>query len=687
MDKNRILEENLEKLFKRAYEPAPCRPEFRDALLERILHRVDLYHHHRILTFPVKLIIAAAVLAGVGFLAWELGWIGGAAHSPGSGGELVATPGKGMHDSIDPSRGVAESRRRVDGESRPSETSPNERLAADQNGSLEGVVVDANNLEKIQNARVTLVRESDDPGFKQIISLTIRDSNGLFQLKDLPEASYELFVQSDGYAPFRARGTRVEKDKTTKIEKVALTRGARLRGKVVNAETGLPVEGALVLSEPDAPTWGLLANASDAPRAGDAAALTGPGGFFDILHASAGMQQLRASKGGLAPGWTGEFVVSEHGETRDLVLSLTSGGGVRGKVTDSAGAPAARATVMAFLADTGVVRSKLTFASGETDAAGEYQIPALAAGDYTIVRIFDGGKVDVRPAIIKNKEWTEVHFNETAVKHALRGTVKSAGGAAPAGFTISVVPLKSGSPRSMSWKAAAIDAASNYQFTDLESGEYDIFLAAPFGLQIIKIGNVEIPKASDARFDTILETGEIRGKITDAATGEPVPQAIIILQEASATGPTDMVARVFTDARGNYKIPYLRYVNYQIIAFATSGNYAFERREDISVAAGAPAPDVNLQFAPGASIRVRVRDGSGAAVDGAIVRFFDEGGRLVPFSEPPSRTSGEGVFVASGVRPGRWRVEVEGGAAPAMSRWVEASVSGSPARIEFTIQK
>ncbi|MBI3819881.1 MAG: carboxypeptidase regulatory-like domain-containing protein [Planctomycetes bacterium] len=663
-EQDRIFEENLQKLFKRAYQPAPCREEFRDALLARILKRVDLYHHrrhHRILSLPLGLAVAASLFVGFGFLGWLLGWFGSnEAQTESRGNSVVAAPGEGVRRSIDGIYDKTASRRRADslqnthagdvaGPASHSEDAPN-------TGSLQCICLDSESNEKIAFARVVLIRQTGD--FTKVESFTSDLRAGSLDLGGVPVGKYDIYAIADGYAPLHATGVVVDARETTNRVSLAMNRGGRLLGRVIEAETGRPVDGALVLSEPDTPEMFLPSSFKEALDPGRSAARTDPDGYFDILHASAGTQQLRASREGLAPAWTPEFPLSLRGEKADLLLQMKSGGGVRGAVRNVAGDPAGVTEVMAIFADTQMKRSRLTLESAKTDAIGEYQIPHLAEGLYSVVVKFEGGRVDVKPCSIHNGQWTDLSFGGAVAKHALRGTVRTASGKVPEGFSMSVVPIKPGVKSSTSWKIATIEDNLTYQFIDLDPGDYSVLLAGPFGMRLITLGTVRVPETADAEFNAVLGAGRIDGDVRDANTGEGAGRARIFLMELDASGRAAQFAGMtFTDTAGKFNLNYLGMKQYRVSAYAAEGDYGVEMQDPPALRADHPHEIVHLKLGPGATVRVAARNEARAPIANATIQFFNDAGVEVGFGEPPTVTNEMGVFAASCVKPGFWTVK------------------------------
>ena len=99
-----------------------------------------------------------------------------------------------------------------------------------------------------------------------------------------------------------------------------LDRGGRVRGRVVDAETGEPIDGAIVLSESDTPLSYLWSSLAQLPEKGATGLTTRADGAFDFLHLSAGIQQLRASKPGFAPVWSDPIPLAVGRDVSGVVL-------------------------------------------------------------------------------------------------------------------------------------------------------------------------------------------------------------------------------------------------------------------------------------------------------------------------------------------------------------------------------
>jgi protocatechuate 3,4-dioxygenase beta subunit len=75
----------------------------------------------------------------------------------------------------------------------------------------------------------------------------IRDERGAFRWDGLAPGTYVLGVSVDGFAPTRSRSIEVEKSRTARGVRIAVSRGATLTGRVLDADTRRPIAGARIV--------------------------------------------------------------------------------------------------------------------------------------------------------------------------------------------------------------------------------------------------------------------------------------------------------------------------------------------------------------------------------------------------------------------------------------------------------
>jgi protocatechuate 3,4-dioxygenase beta subunit len=161
----------------------------------------------------------------------------------------------------------------------------------------------------------------------------------------------------------------------------ALTGPYRIAGTVVNAETGMPVRGAMVaiLTVEDNSTF--------------ASTETDGEGRFALERLPAGKFQLTASKRGYLTSlyeqhenFDSAIVTGADQETGKVVFKLTPGAVLSGVVTGDGGDPVASATVMLFKKPEGHGPAAVVEEAGSetTDDTGAYEFTGLEAGEYWV---------------------------------------------------------------------------------------------------------------------------------------------------------------------------------------------------------------------------------------------------------------------------------------------------------------
>lgn len=689
-----ILERNVERLLRRAYRPAACRAEFREELRQGILARVGISPSAIRWRSATRLALAASILVGTAVgLFWALFLLTGGtgpesvglgAHVAGREGppgvSQPAAPGMAGRKAASGRRTSAESAEGPPPVSEPSrETEPF--------ATLVGIVRDRATGAPLTRVRVALLRESDEPRLEAPSVREFEDPEGHFRWDRIPPGRYSVYVTADGYATARKLGWSGSAPGAGLA--LELGRGGRIRGRVVDGATGLPVEGAIVHSEPDTPARYLWSSLAEIPPGSGAAAKTLADGTFDLPHASAGSQRLRASKAGYAPSWTKSLALEEGGELEGLNLVLGAGGGIRGSVQGATGTPLAGALVVATYDLTRGPEGGAAVAASETREDGTYEIAKIAAGPYAVL-VFETREAsrpltgtDVRAAEVRPGEWTEVSFGGLGCKARLHGKVVPSRGRLPLAYTMSVVPFvgKVGG----GWKASAIATDGGYSIPDLDPGPHGAYLAKPFGTEVVRLGLVDIPANADWEQDFALPDGKIRGMVS-LPGGNPAAGAVLVLQRMGGpAGEREFWANTRADARGHFTIPYLPSGTFELTAYPVEPGFAFERAGGLSLGEDADLA-LDLRIQEGGEIAIRALDTSKTGVADVEIRCFDAEGVEVAFTPPPQRTDAEGRFAAKGARFGRWRVVVERDGKKIGEGWVDVVQRGTHA-LEIPVER
>jgi Carboxypeptidase regulatory-like domain len=157
---------------------------------------------------------------------------------------------------------------------------------------------------------------------------------------------------------------------------------AIVSGRVVDADSGRPIAGAIVMpfgTAAPAPPSRVLTNANGqfvirGVRAGDLVLLATRGGYIDAAHGQA------------RPGGYGQRVAITAGRRYlDVDIRMWRHGVITGTVTDEAGEAVIGVRVQAFLGTRAGGRTAYAPAgSAATDDRGVYRIPLLAPGSYLV---------------------------------------------------------------------------------------------------------------------------------------------------------------------------------------------------------------------------------------------------------------------------------------------------------------
>ncbi|HEU4412504.1 MAG TPA: sigma-70 family RNA polymerase sigma factor [Polyangiaceae bacterium] len=130
------------------------------------------------------------------------------------------------------------------------------RLVLRRGGAVEGRVVRAAGGEPVPSFTLFLT-EPLGLGRRPVNVRAVVDPEGRFRLDDVPEGPYHLLALAAGFGASAERPLRVSAGEASAPSDLALPDGGSLRGRVVAAEDGRPIEGAWVdvyrpaLSGPD----------------------------------------------------------------------------------------------------------------------------------------------------------------------------------------------------------------------------------------------------------------------------------------------------------------------------------------------------------------------------------------------------------------------------------------------------
>lgn len=394
-------------------------------------------------------------------------------------------------------------------------------------------------------------------------------------------------------------------------------------------------------------------------------------------------RQYYNGKGGY--GSADAVVLGASTAAQRIDAELQAGGQVAGTVTDAVtNAPLEEVEIDVFDAE-GNYES-----FGVTDEDGHYVVSGLSAGDH-LVGFISGGNYVV--------EYYDEHRSledadpVAVTAGAITGNIDAS--LARGGQIKGTVTDPNSHEGVPDIAVSAYDAAGNYAssgFTDedghyvirgLGSGTYTVEFASHSGghsqtvyyddKQAFEDANpVSVTEGSDvAGIDAEMDAGgQIRGRITDATTGDPIEQAQVTVFSTDGY----YVASAWSDADGDYRIHGLDTDQYKLQFSAGSGTYRAEFYNDkaslaaadpVSVQTDQTTAGIDAGLSPGARITGTVRSGTThAPATGVLVVAYPTSGSPAPAGPPGSggspvgfaQTGPDGTYALSGLNAGSYRL-------------------------------
>ncbi|MEM1448013.1 MAG: carboxypeptidase-like regulatory domain-containing protein [Planctomycetota bacterium] len=534
----------------------------------------------------------------------------------------------------------------------------------------------------------------------------VEDPEGRFVVEAVEAGDQTLSIHADDYLDADVSVTVVEGAATRDVV-VSLRRGATVRGVVVDS-AGEPVAGAQVTTERlvkrsfdfmederksieddlavrgrrrqnRPPPVGFLRYAAALGLMGTSVVTSEPDGSFELTGVEPGRQEILAFHRDFRSA-TVPVDLKEGDENPPVSVVMTQGGGLKGRVRDRFGRPVVDATVIA--ASPGLANASAS--SGDlhqarTNADGAYEMLHMEGGPYFLIAT--RGDEDLAPtSFLGTLNFGLVSVpDDRVVTHDLVDTSAAAcrvhglvlrDGAPVDGGTLLALNLDAEGLLGVDFKAAPIENDGRYEFEGLAPGEYQLTFEGR-GRSVRGAMILDVPDASELRYDVVLPDGSIRGRIVDRSTGEPIPRARVTLTPLDRLEGPGLLAQMLagevgvererTDGEGRFRFDRLaegsyrigveqarRQVGDSIVEYAPMRSLTVDLGEDEDADVG------DLELDPGVRVEGVVRDETGAPIVGADVVASPKPLRRV---RPRRATSNdEGRFVLNGLGPGKWQI-------------------------------
>ncbi|QAS52292.1 carboxypeptidase regulatory-like domain-containing protein [Halobacillus litoralis] len=487
-------------------------------------------------------------------------------------------------------------------------------------GSIEGQLVDSNG-NPITGANLQLRLLND---FNVVISTILANPDGGFLFLDVLPGTYIITATAPGYQTGSV-GVLVEAGQVTQTVIPLNASPAVLTGEVISAQSGMGISGSAVTVT--SPVTGVIVGT----------AFTDSEGNFRIDNLPAGTYNVSASATSFGSASTAVFLVA--GGTSTTTLSLEPNPGtVSGSVIDRVTVAVLTGASIQIFDQTGA----FTF-STVTDALGNYVATNLSPGSYTAVASLTGYSNQLISFSIQPNETSTASFALDPNPSTLQGLVTDENGDTIVGAEIVVRQFTAAGPVIAT---AITHGDGGYLVPSLPQGSFTIIVtAAVYGTETASV-LLEPGSTVTQNFTLTQLVSNVDGTVTDANTGDPLPDVLIQLFNTNGV----LIGSFQTAVDGSYRIEDFTPGQYTITFsrpdYQTQSIGLMTNPNETAV--------VNaILIADPGEITGQVLDSEANPLIGASVRVFPSSG-LLPIATLV--TDGTGSFSLSGLSPGSYNL-------------------------------
>ena len=512
------------------------------------------------------------------------------------------------------------------------------------------------------------------------VPLAVTDDSGAAVAGRLADASTEYELERADHALARSTPTaQVTADPATgePIVDVRLEDPLRIPGRVVDAASGFPIEGAAA--------W---ASASPGHNV-----LSDPNGVFDLTTRRArGATRVQVTAAGYVSAWVNSQAPERAGPA-EVSVALRPAAPVAGLVTDAYDQPVAGANVWAEPRNLGTRARVASFRAQRATSAddGSFRLADLVYGSpYRLTaqaQGFPSTVVDV-PPFEPGVAADPVRIVLTKGRKAWGRVVDTDGG-----------PV-AGAEVKLRWPAdnerflfldrldatepTATDERGEFSFPAVSAGEYEVFLSHA---EYVRHGNprAEVPGGGEGGIDlgvfTLVAGAKIHGLVTNPE-GEPVAGATIRARDLGSMD-RDQDRTATSDTDGAFRLTGLPHelIDLQVRADGYTSRLLRGARP------GTEEPIV-IELKTSALLTGRVVDTDGRPAAGASVRLKPDDFTLMlglDARDLRKRADGDGRFRFEHVGPGIWSLEATEGQATAKVDGIELQ-PGTQREVDLQLQ-
>lgn len=478
-------------------------------------------------------------------------------------------------------------------------------------GTISGTVIDAVTTNPIAGASIEVFLG------QTLVATDLTDPSGNYQIEGLAPGNYIVNCVKASYQ-MQTDGAIVTSNETTIVDFALIANPGAISGTITDVLTTNPIEGATILVFRGRTFMGL--------------AITDINGHYTVVNLAPGQYIVHANAPGYQSKVTGVTVVSNVTSTVDFALQPNPGI-ISGTVTNAVtAAPIASATISVF-SGSAFIESTLT------DSNGNYLLPGLAPGHYTLVTQAANFQSDAVGATVASNSTTTVNFLLSPESGSISGKVTN---------SVTTNPIPNATVEVLNGPiliaSALTDPSGNYSIPNLEQNTYTVMAKASGFSQKSQSITVNANQTTTANFALDPTPGTIAGTVTDALTTNPIPSATVRIFQG-----TTFIAFDLTDVNGSYSIPDLAPGNYFVVASADG--YQTKVSAKTVITGLTTIANFALDSSPGAIEGRVVESCGGTPIHGALITVTD-GSTIVGFD----LSDVNGNYFISGLAPGNYTV-------------------------------
>ncbi|QHE62502.1 hypothetical protein FHE72_16855 [Rossellomorea vietnamensis] len=487
-------------------------------------------------------------------------------------------------------------------------------------GAISGTVRDASTTNAIPFANLELL---DSHGV--LIATTTADGSGQYTFNNLAPGTYQVRSFAANYSSTTVSSI-VTAGNTTITNLFLDPNPGSIQGTVIDADTMTAISGASV-------------QAVNNQNVVVASTTSNGSGQYSFTSLTPGSYSLIFTANGYATQTLGAIVVSNTVTIVDASLSRLAGALV-GTIQDPNSAAIPGATVTVF-------QNNIQISTVVTDANGQYMVPGLPPGSYSVVVSAPNYTTETVAAMIESGQTTTLNVTLNENPGTLTGFVRDTNSNPIAGGSVTV-QISTGTGIIVATTVTAPDGS--YTVQNLAPGNY-IVIAAATNYQAATQGvTIASNATSVVNFNLASDPGSIAGNVTNAQTGTPIIGANVQVRVVDSSGA--VIATALTDNNGQYAVNGLAPGVYTVVVSALNfqTNAATVQVSSNQTVDGSIA----LEPDPGRITGTVVDSQGGNPIAGASVNIVNSSGSLIT----TVLTDSNGLFMVEGLAPDNYTVNV-----------------------------